>query len=119
MVPGRHFLMDRAIESRGRAADGEGAILRTGPVGAREPICLLACQTQARIVVASASTLSPRRGRFRRTGHVVEVCWMHTDTSGGARDTEVNELAAIPTGVPSTSAQTVIPDGKHPNARRN
>ena len=44
---------------------------------------------------------------------------MHTDTSGGARDTEVNELAAIPTGVPSTSAQTVIPDGKHPNARRN
>ena len=46
--------------------------------------------------------------------------WMQTDTSGGDTDTDVNELAAIPTGSPSTSAQTAVtPDGKQPKARRS
>jgi hypothetical protein len=45
---------------------------------------------------------------------------MQTDTSGGDTDTDVNELAAIPTGSPSTSAQTAVtPDGKQPKARRS
>jgi hypothetical protein len=45
---------------------------------------------------------------------------MQTDTSGGDTDTDVNELAAIPTGLPSTSAQTAVtPDGKQPKARRS
>ena len=45
---------------------------------------------------------------------------MQIDTSGGTTETEVNELAAIPTGSPSTIAQTAItPDGKQPNTRRN
>ena len=46
--------------------------------------------------------------------------WIQTDTSGGDTDTNVNELAAIPTGSPSTSAQTAVtPDGKQPKARRS
>ncbi|BBG05490.1 hypothetical protein PSA01_67390 [Pseudonocardia saturnea] len=45
---------------------------------------------------------------------------MHTDTSGGCTDTEVNELAANPTGRPSRRAHTAVtPDGKHPYACRN
>jgi hypothetical protein len=31
-------------------------------------------------------------------GHVVEVFCMHTETRGGSTETDVNELAAIPTG---------------------
>ncbi|GEC26642.1 hypothetical protein PSA01_36710 [Pseudonocardia saturnea] len=42
---------------------------------------------------------------------------MHTDTSGGSIETEVKELAANPTGTPSTSAHTAVtPDGKQPKA---
>ncbi|GHE79358.1 hypothetical protein GCM10017786_06510 [Amycolatopsis deserti] len=68
----------------------------------------------------SASTLIPSRGRSLRRGHVDEDVWKHTETSGGSTDTEVNELAAMPTGSPSTSAHTAVtPDGKHPNARRS
>ena len=45
---------------------------------------------------------------------------MQTDTSGGSRETQVKELAAMPTGAPPTIAQTATtPDGKQPNARRN
>ena len=32
----------------------------------------------------------------------------HTETSGGSKDTAVNELAAMPTNSPSTSAQTAV-----------
>jgi hypothetical protein len=46
---------------------------------------------------------------------VVEVFCTHTDTNGGSIDTEVNELAAIPTGVSPASAHTAVtPLGKHP-----
>ena len=42
------------------------------------------------------------------------------ETSAGDTDTEVNELAAIPTGTPSTTAHTAVtPDGKHAKARRS
>jgi hypothetical protein len=45
---------------------------------------------------------------------------MHTDTSGGSIDTDVNELAASPTGSPSRWAHTAAtPDGKHPKACRS
>jgi hypothetical protein len=45
---------------------------------------------------------------------------MHTDTSGGDIETDVNELAAKPRGTPPTVAQTAAtPDGKQPKARRN
>ena len=68
----------------------------------------------------SASTLKPSRGRSRSRGQVRRVFWTQIDTSGGATETEVNELAAIPTGSPSTIAQTAItPDGKQPNTRRS
>ncbi len=61
----------------------------------------------------SASTLTPSRGNCRNRGHVVELCATQTDTSGGVIETEVNELAAIPTGSSSSSAQTAVtPLGK-------
>ncbi len=44
----------------------------------------------------------PAGERFRSLGHVVEVFCTQIDTSGGCIDTGVNELAAIPTGSPST-----------------
>ena len=48
------------------------------------------------------------------------MCATHTETSGGSSETEVNELAVSPTGLPSTSAATAVtPDGKAPNTRRS
>jgi len=47
---------------------------------------------------APPSTLMPRCAAVLSTGHVEEECAMHTDTSGGSRETEVNELIAIPVG---------------------
>ena len=45
---------------------------------------------------------------------------MHTDTSAGSSETDVNELAASPSGAPSTSAQTATtPLGKLANACRS
>ncbi|AFE13172.1 hypothetical protein MRGA423_12060 [Mycobacterium tuberculosis RGTB423] len=42
------------------------------------------------------------------------------DTSGGSTETDVNELAAMPTGWSSTIAQTAItPHGKQPKTRRS
>lgn len=44
---------------------------------------------------------------------------MHTEASGGSRDTDVNELAASPTGAPSTNAaMAVTPVGNAPKTRR-
>jgi hypothetical protein len=42
----------------------------------------------------------PIRGAVRRTCQVREVFWTATETSGGSNETEVNELAAMPIGVP-------------------
>lgn len=41
-------------------------------------------------------------------GHVVEVCWMDSDTSGGVSDTVVKELAARPAGWSSRRAVAVV-----------
>ena len=41
-------------------------------------------------------------------GHVVDVCAAQNDTSGGSRDTEVNELAASPYGLPSSIAVMIV-----------
>ncbi|GAQ40924.1 hypothetical protein MPS_5417 [Mycobacterium pseudoshottsii JCM 15466] len=47
----------------------------------------------------------------------MEVFCTQIDTSGGSIETEVNELAAIPTGASPTIAQTAItPEGKQPKA---
>ncbi|CNW95127.1 Uncharacterised protein [Mycobacterium tuberculosis] len=68
----------------------------------------------------SASTLTPSRGRSRNFGHVVEQFCTQIDTSGGSTETDVNELAAMPTGWSSTIAQTAItPHGKQPKTRRS
>jgi hypothetical protein len=46
---------------------------------------------------------------------VVEVFWTQTDTRAGSNDTHVKLLAAMPTGTPSSNAQTAVtPLGKHP-----
>ena len=59
--------------------------------------------------------LTPSRGARRRTAHVVEEWAMQIDTSGGSNDTEVNELAVMPTGTESTiAAIAVTPEGKTP-----
>lgn len=43
-----------------------------------------------------------------------------TDTRAGSRETGVNVLAAMPTGVPESSAhRAVTPGGKQPNAWRS
>jgi hypothetical protein len=45
---------------------------------------------------------------------------MQTDTSGGSSETDVNELAASPTGASSIrAAMAVTPVGKAPNTRRS
>src|SRR5882672_10886655 len=46
---------------------------------------------------------------------------MHTSTSGGSSETEVNELAVKPRGrpAPSIAVTTVTPVTKQPNARRS
>ena len=48
----------------------------------------------------------PQRRALRRTGDVVDECAKARDTRGGSKDTELSELAAIPTTRPSTSAAT-------------
>jgi hypothetical protein len=46
---------------------------------------------------------------------VVDVSWIDTDTSGGARERAVNELAASPTGrPPRRAASAITPVGKLP-----
>ena len=68
---------------------------------------------------ASDRTLTPSRSARASTGQVVDVRATHTETSGGSRDTEVNELAAMPIGCPSTIEQAAVtPLGKHAKARR-
>ena len=67
-----------------------------------------------------ARTLTPNRGIILSAGHVVEVCATHTDASGGSRETDVNELAAIPCGLPLRSpAIAITPLGNELNARRS
>src|SRR5580700_7181441 len=69
---------------------------------------------------AADRMLTPSRGTSRSTGQVVDVCAMHKDTSAGSSDTEVKELAAMPTGMLSTTAATTAtPDGKAPNTCRS
>ena len=71
-----------------------------------------------RVVVGQDRDPEVRRAR-RRSGHVLEVLAIENDTSGGSRLTDVNELAASPTGTPSTLAATATtPLGKIPNASR-
>ncbi|OLT10400.1 hypothetical protein BJF78_28870 [Pseudonocardia sp. CNS-139] len=64
---------------------------------------------------AAPRTLTPSRGRPASRGQVVDVCCTQTETSGGSIETDVNELAAIPTGSCGPIAQTAVtPLGKHP-----
>src|SRR5439155_10281773 len=53
-------------------------------------------------------------------GHVVDVRATQKRTSGGSSDTEVNELAATPTGVsPSMAVTMVTPVANSPITERN
>lgn len=76
--------------------------------------CAQACSWSA------LSTLTPKRTARRSRGQVVDEWAMQTDTSGGSSDTGANELAAMPTGRPSTSADTAVtPLGKALNTLRS
>lgn len=67
----------------------------------------------------AARMLTPRRFTVRSARQVVEVVARQADTSGGARETDVKELTAIPTGRSSTTEQTAVtPVGKHPKTAR-
>src|SRR5882757_406408 len=80
----------------------------------------LAARFRATTPCSSARTLSPREGRGRSSGHVVDECATHTETNGGSRDTDVNELAASPAGKPFWIAATAVtPLGKLLNAARS
>ena len=62
----------------------------------------------------------PSRGISRSRGQVLELRAMQTDTNGGSSDTDVNELAARPSGTPPANAATAVtPVGKVPNTRRS
>src|SRR5690348_14911900 len=53
-------------------------------------------------------------------GQVVDDFAAQNSTSGGSRDTDVNELAARPTGSsPSIAVMTVMPVAKWPSTERN
>src|SRR5215217_6732810 len=68
---------------------------------------------------SSARTLIPHCLALLNTGQVDEARAILTDTNGGSSDTEVKELASMPTGVPSTSAaRSTTPVGKADIARR-
>src|SRR5581483_4855761 len=67
-----------------------------------------------------ASTVTPRYSARRRSGQVLDPLAIEIDTSGGSMLTEVNELAARPTGTPSMSAtRATTPEGKAPKTSRN
>ena len=86
-----------------------------------EPVAVLAGQTDTCSVVTLGERAEPEAGPAPQTSARLTTCsGCRPDTSGGDTDTDVNELATIPTGSPSTSAQTAVtPDGKQPKARRN
>src|SRR3954471_12785102 len=64
--------------------------------------------------------VTPRWPARRSTGHVLELLATENDTSGGSRLTDVKELAARPTLVPSTSAATATtPLGNTPKTSRS
>src|ERR1700722_6791303 len=66
------------------------------------------------------STLMPTLGARRSRGQVVELCAVQTETTGGSSETDVNELAAMPSGLPSASPATAVtPVGNAPNTRRS
>src|SRR6478735_3136637 len=53
-------------------------------------------------------------------GQVLDVFAAQNSTSGGSSDTDVNELAARPTGSsPSIAVMTVMPVAKWPRTERN
>ena len=56
----------------------------------------------------------------RSRGQVVELCAVQTETTGGSSETDVNELAAMPSGLPSASPATAVtPVGNAPKTRRS
>jgi hypothetical protein len=63
-------------------------------------------------------TLSPISPEVLRMGQVEDVRATQTETSGGSSETDVKELAAIPTGAPSApdAASASTPLGKQENA---
>ncbi|GAA3794072.1 hypothetical protein GCM10022380_08680 [Amycolatopsis tucumanensis] len=62
----------------------------------------------------------PTRPAAASRGHVVEPRPTQTDTSAGSSDTEVNELAAMPTGPSGPRAHNAVtPLGNRANAFRS
>src|SRR5258708_29460344 len=83
----------------------------------RSPALAASCRDA--ISWVAARKLTPSRCAGASFRHVLELFCMHTDTSVGSSETEVNELAAMPTGTPSTKAQMAgTPVGKQANAWR-
>jgi hypothetical protein len=51
---------------------------------------------------------------------VTSLCAVQTETTGGSSETDVNELAAMPSGLPSASPATAVtPVGNAPKTRRS
>lgn len=62
----------------------------------------------------------PIRAAPLSRGQVFDVRETQNDTRGGSSDTEMNELAAMPTGLLSTNAATAVtPLGKAAKVRRS
>lgn len=62
----------------------------------------------------------PRTGSSRKRGQVRDVLAMHTEISGGASETEVNEFAVMPAGAWPVKPQTAVtPEGKQENILRS
>ncbi|MDR7277379.1 hypothetical protein J2S41_004157 [Catenuloplanes atrovinosus] len=68
----------------------------------------------------AASTLTPIPRERRSSGQVRESRRIETASSGGSSETGTNELTAIPSGAPSTSADSAVtPLGKRAKAARS
>src|SRR5258708_29914869 len=83
----------------------------------RSPALAASCRDA--ISWVAARKLTPSRCAGASFRHVLELFCMHTDTSGGSGEAQVDEPAAMPTGPPAPKAQmAAAPVGKQANAWR-
>jgi hypothetical protein len=120
VVARQDVLFDAAVEPGARALDQHRPVRGGAPVHAHEAVAVACRELPAGGFLVDAEHTDTDAGRWRSRGQVVELWAMQTETSGRIQDTEVNELAARPSGVPSASAAiAVTPVRNAPKIRRS
>jgi hypothetical protein len=98
VIAGGDALVDRAFHPN-RGAGNEKAPLAPDCQSIPEKRSpLLAASCRHAISCSALRKLMPRRCAGAGFRQVFELFCMQTDTNGGSNDTDVNELAAMPTG---------------------